>query len=41
MIIGYERVSTTEQNLGLQHDYLKPAYDASVDQTDARKRSVA
>jgi DNA invertase Pin-like site-specific DNA recombinase len=25
MIIGYARVSTTEQNLGLDHDDLKPA----------------
>jgi len=37
MIIGYARVSTTEQNLGLDHDDLKPAFDASVDPTDARK----
>jgi len=36
MIIGYARVSTTERNLGLQHDELKPAFDASVDQTEAR-----
>jgi hypothetical protein len=35
-ITGYERVSTTEQILGLQHDDLKPAFDASVDHTDAR-----
>ncbi|MGO9916471.1 MAG: hypothetical protein ACLQIB_17475 [Isosphaeraceae bacterium] len=35
MIIGYARVSTTEQNLGLEHDDLKPAFDASVDQTEA------
>jgi len=35
MIIGYARVSTTEQNLGLRHDDLKPAFDASVDQTEA------
>jgi DNA invertase Pin-like site-specific DNA recombinase len=40
MIIGYARVSTTEQNLGLDHDDLKPAFDASVDQTDARKATV-
>jgi DNA invertase Pin-like site-specific DNA recombinase len=39
MIIGYARVSTTEQNLGLEHDDLKPAFDASVDQTDARLRN--
>jgi DNA invertase Pin-like site-specific DNA recombinase len=36
MIIGYARVSTTEQNLGLDHDDLKPAFDASVDPTEAR-----
>jgi hypothetical protein len=30
----------TEQNLGLRHDDLKPAFDASVDQTDARYRRV-
>ncbi len=36
MIIGYARVSTTEQNLGLEDDDLKPAFDASVDQTEAR-----
>jgi hypothetical protein len=36
MIISYARVSTTEQNLGLRHDDLKPAFDASVDQTEAR-----
>jgi DNA invertase Pin-like site-specific DNA recombinase len=35
MIIGYGRVSTTEQNLGLRHDDVKPAFDASVDQTEA------
>jgi hypothetical protein len=40
LIIGYARVSTTERNLGLEHDDLKPAFDASVDQTDAR-RAVA
>jgi len=33
---SYARVSTTEQNLGLRHDDLKPEFDASVDQTDAR-----
>jgi DNA invertase Pin-like site-specific DNA recombinase len=37
MIIGYARVSTTGQNLGLEHDDLKPAFDASVDVTDAGK----
>jgi hypothetical protein len=36
MIIGDARVSTTEQNLGLRHDDLKPAFDASVDPTRAR-----
>jgi len=30
------KVSTTEQNLGLLHDDLNPAYDASVDVTGAR-----
>ena len=34
MIIGYARVSTTEQNLGLQHDDVKPAADASDDVTN-------
>jgi len=37
MRIGDARDSTTEQNLGLRHDDLKPAYDASVDVTDARR----
>jgi hypothetical protein len=37
MIIGYARASTTEQNLGLLNVDLKPAFDASVDLTDARK----
>jgi DNA invertase Pin-like site-specific DNA recombinase len=36
MIIGYARVSTTEQNLGLRYDDVKPAFDASVDPTEAR-----
>jgi hypothetical protein len=36
LIIGYARVSTTEQNLGLWHDDLKPAFDAPVDPTEAR-----
>jgi len=40
MIIGYARVSTTEQNLGLRHDELKPARDASVDVTDARRSAA-
>ena len=31
MIIGHARVSTTEQNLGLDHHDLKPAFDAPVD----------
>jgi len=35
MRIGDVKVSTTEQNLGLRHDDLKPAFDASVDQTEA------
>jgi DNA invertase Pin-like site-specific DNA recombinase len=33
MIIGYARVSTAEQILRLRHDDIKPAFDASVDQT--------
>jgi hypothetical protein len=33
MIIGYAKVSTTEQNLALQRDALQPAFDASVDPT--------
>jgi len=36
MIINNARVSTKEQNLGLEHDDLKPAFDASVDPTEAR-----
>jgi len=36
MITGYARVSTTEQYLGLRDDDLKPAFEASVDQTEAR-----
>jgi len=39
MRIGDARVSTTEQNLGLWHDDLKPATDASVDVTAARNPS--
>jgi hypothetical protein len=27
---------TTEQNFGSRHDDLKPAFDGSVDQTEAR-----
>jgi hypothetical protein len=34
MMIGYARVSKTEQNLGLRHDDLKPEFDASVDHTN-------
>ena len=34
MRIGYARVSTTEQNLGLRQHGLKPAFDASVDPTN-------
>jgi hypothetical protein len=30
MIVGYARVSTTEQNVGLHHDDLRPASDPSV-----------
>jgi hypothetical protein len=36
LIVGYARVSTTERNLGLRHDELKPAFDDSVDVTDAQ-----
>jgi hypothetical protein len=39
MIIGYARVSTTEQNLGLRQDDVKPAFDASVDVIGARVRN--
>jgi hypothetical protein len=39
LIIGYARVSTTEQNLRLEHDDLKPALDASVVPTEARWRT--
>jgi hypothetical protein len=41
MIIGDAKVSTTEQNLALEHDNLKPAFDASVDPTDARNTRVS
>jgi hypothetical protein len=40
MMIGYARVSTSEQNVGSQLDDPNPATDASVDQTDARQRSL-
>jgi hypothetical protein len=40
LIVGYARVSTTERNLGLRHDELKPAFDASVDPTEARKATA-
>jgi len=40
MIIGYARVSTTEQHLGLRHDELNPARDASVDPTEARSERL-
>jgi hypothetical protein len=40
MKIDYARISTTEQNLCLQHDDLKPAYGASVDVTDARNAQL-
>ena len=33
LMIGYGRVSTTEQNLGLEHGVRKPVFDASVDPT--------
>jgi hypothetical protein len=36
LIVGYAKVSRTEQNLGLRHDELKPARNASVDPTEAR-----
>ena len=36
MIIGYARAPTTEKNLGLRHDDLKPAFDASADPTEPR-----
>jgi hypothetical protein len=32
---GHARVSTTEQKLGQDHDDPKPAFDASVDHTEA------
>jgi hypothetical protein len=35
MIMGYARVSTTEQDLGLQHNDMMPVYDPSVDLTEA------
>jgi hypothetical protein len=36
MIIGYARVSTTEQNLGLEHDDLKPASFRCFGRSDRR-----
>jgi hypothetical protein len=36
MIIGPARVSTTEQNVELQQDDLRLAFEASVDPTEAR-----
>jgi hypothetical protein len=41
MTIGYARISTTEQNLGLDHDDLKPAFDASVDHTEVSNNTTA
>ncbi len=35
MRIGSARALTMELNLGLEHDDLMPATDASVDQTEA------
>jgi hypothetical protein len=40
MIVGYARVSTPAQNLGLRHDDVKPAFDGSVDPTEAREKSA-
>jgi hypothetical protein len=40
MIIGYARVSTTEQDFGLRHNELKPTRDASFDVTGARNTCV-
>jgi hypothetical protein len=34
MRIDYAKDSTTKQNPGLNHDDVKPAYDASVDVTN-------
>jgi hypothetical protein len=33
-VIAHREGSDTEHNLGLRHDELKPARDASVDQTN-------
>jgi hypothetical protein len=41
LIIGYARVSTTEQNLGLRHDDLALVFDASVDPNEARNARTA
>jgi hypothetical protein len=41
LIVGYARVSTTERGLGLRHDELNPAFDASVDPTKARWPDLA
>ena len=40
MIVGDARVSTTEQNFGLQHDDLRRALDDSVDPTNAHYGQV-
>jgi hypothetical protein len=37
MRIGGAKVSATDQSLKLQHDDLKPAFDAVVDPPEARK----
>jgi hypothetical protein len=37
IIIGYARVSTTEQTLGFQHDEPKPATEVSLDAPNARR----
>jgi hypothetical protein len=38
MKIGDPRVSATKQNVGLRHNKPLLAFDASVDQTEARNR---
>jgi hypothetical protein len=40
MIVGYARVSTSEQNLGLRYDNVKSAFDASVDPTNVASLRV-